>query len=142
MAYLYIKTLHLILIASWFAGLFYLPRIFVNLAQEDNEVSYARLILMAKKLYKFMTILAVLALLTGFILFYEIMQAHTSPKGWLHAKLLCIVLICGYHHGCKKILHKFELNNNKRGHVFYRWFNEIPVVFFSIICFLVIVKPF
>lgn len=139
MAYLWIKSFHLLFVASWFAGLFYLPRIFVNLAMETEPAAQARLILMAQKLYRFMTILAIPALLLGFGLLSYI---NISGAGWFHAKMLVVVLILGYHHACGRLLKKFEQQANTRSHVFYRWFNEVPVIMMAAAIILVIVKPF
>lgn len=135
---LWIKTFHLLFVMSWFAGLFYLPRIFVNLAQEDQQASRARLLLMARKLYRFMTILAVPAL--GFGLWLWLGYGITG--GWLHAKLVLVVLLIGYHHACGSLLRKFELGLNTRSHVWYRWFNEVPVLLLLATLVLVVVKPF
>lgn len=139
MAYLWIKSFHLLFVASWFAGLFYLPRIFVNLAMENEPAAQARLILMAQKLYRFMTILAIPALILGFALLSYI---DLSGAGWFHAKMLVVVLILGYHHACGRLLKKFEQQANTKGHVFYRWFNEVPVLMMTAAIILVIVKPF
>ncbi len=136
--YLYLKALHIVLVTSWFAGLFYLPRLFVNLADESNDNAYQRLILMSEKLYRFMTLLAIFALGSGIYL-YILMGKQGA---WMHAKLLLVVLLCGYHHGCKKLLHKFKAKQNKRSHVFYRWYNEIPVILLILIVYCVVVKPF
>ncbi len=135
---LYLKTFHIIMVVSWFAGLFYLPRIFVNLAQENNQIAYERLLLMASKLYRFMTIIALFALAFGLALYFEMGKQGT----WMHAKLFFVFLLCGYHHSCKKILYNFASNNNKHSHVFYRWYNEIPVILLLIITYLVVLKPF
>ncbi|MCE3000584.1 MAG: CopD family protein [Betaproteobacteria bacterium] len=135
---LWIKTFHLLFVMSWFAGLFYLPRIFVNLAQEDQPASRTRLLLMARKLYRFMTILAVPAL--GFGLWLWL--AYGISGGWLHAKLALVVLLIGYHHACGSLLRKFELGLNTRSHVWYRWFNEVPVLLLLATLVLVVVKPF
>jgi putative membrane protein len=126
------------MVVSWFAGLFYLPRIFVNLAQETNNIAYDKLMLMANKLYRFMTILAVFAIAFGLALYFEM----GKQGAWMHAKLFFVFLLCGYHHGCKKILYKFATNTNKRSHIFYRWYNEIPVLLLLIITYLVVLKPF
>ena len=134
---LWIKAFHIIFIASWFAGLFYLPRIFVNLAQETETVATARLLLMARKLYRFTTMLAVPALLLGAALL-----AYGFQGGWLHAKLALVVLVIGYHHSCGSILKKFENGVNKRSHKWFRWFNEVPVLLLTLIVILVVVKPF
>lgn len=139
MAYLWIKTLHIVLIASWFAGLFYLPRIFVNLAMETEPAAIDRLLLMSKKLYRFMTILMIPALVLGLILWlYYGMGQQTL---WMHLKLIIVLLLVGYHHMCKRLLTQFERGENQRSHIWYRWFNEIPVVGMLIAVALVVIKP-
>lgn len=135
---LWIKTFHLLFVISWFAGLFYLPRILVNLAMEDNETSYARLLLMARKLYRFMTLLAVPALIFGLWLWL----GYGISGGWLHAKLVLVVVLIGYHHACGSLLKKFEQKRNTRSHVWFRWFNEIPVLALFATLILVVLKPF
>lgn len=142
MGYLWMKAFHIVFIAAWFAGLFYLPRIFVNLAMETNEAAQARLLLMANKLYKFMTLLAIPALVLGFVLVGVYNIGIGPGNGWLHAKILVVLLIVGYHHGCGRLLRKFEKKLNTKGHVFYRWFNEVPVILMVIAVVLVVVKPF
>lgn len=141
---LWIKALHIVFVVSWFAGLFYLPRIFVNLAQETNTVATERLLLMARKLYRFTTMLAVPALVFGLILVWLQYGGAGGMKlpGWLHAKLTFVVLVIGYHHSCGSLLKKFEKNANRRSHVWLRWFNEVPVLMLLAIVLLVVVKPF
>lgn len=134
----WIKAFHIVFITAWFAGLFYLPRILVNLAMETDAATNARLLAMARKLYRFMSLLAVPAL--GFGLWLWL--GYGISGGWLHAKLALVVLLIGYHHGCGRLLTKFEQGKNTRSHVWYRWFNEIPVVFLLLIVVLVVVKPF
>ena len=137
---LWVKALHIVFIASWFAGLFYLPRIYVNLAMEDNEIAKARLLAMAHKLYRFMTILMIpaLALWVWLLLGYGIGQ-HSV---WMYLKLVLVLLLVGYHHLCKRLLQQFERGENSRSHVWYRWFNEIPVLGMLAAVILVVVKPF
>ncbi len=139
MAYLWIKTVHIVLIASWFAGLFYLPRIFVNLAMETEPAATQRLLLMANKLYRFMTILMIPALALGLILwlYYGVGQQSL----WMHVKLLIVLVLVGYHHICKRLLKAFERGENVRTHVWYRWFNELPVIGMFAAVALVIIKP-
>lgn len=137
---LWIKALHIVFIASWFAGLFYLPRIFVNLAMETEPAATARLLLMARKLYRFMSILAVPALALGLWLWLAVGIGQGS--GWMHAKLTLVVLLVGYHHVCGSMLKKFEQGINTRSHIWYRWFNEAPVVAMFAVVALVVVKPF
>ena len=135
---LWIKALHIVFVISWFAGLFYLPRIFVNLAQETETVAHARLLLMARKLYRFTSILMIPALVLGIWLWL----GYGFRGGWLHAKLALVLLAVGYHHACGSLLKKFENAANKRSHTWYRWFNEVPVVLLLAIVILVVVKPF
>lgn len=143
---LWVKALHIVFVASWFAGLFYLPRIFVNLALEKDAAATERLILMARKLYRFMTMLMIPALVFGLWLWlgYGIGKGPEGKgtAGWLHAKLAIVVLLIGYHHGCGALLKKFERGENKRGDTWYRWFNEIPVIGLLAAVILVVVKPF
>jgi putative membrane protein len=135
---LWIKAFHIVFIASWFAGLFYLPRIFVNLAQETETVATARLLLMARKLYRFTTMLMIPALALGLWLWL----GYGFKGGWLHAKLALVILAIGYHHACGSLLKKFENGANRRAHTWYRWFNEVPVLLLLAITILVVVKPF
>jgi putative membrane protein len=136
--YLWIKALHIVFIASWFAGLFYLPRIYVNLAQESNPAVVERLLGMARRLYRFTTILMVPALLLGLWLWL----GFGITGGWLHAKLALVILVIGYHHACGSLLKKFERGVNTRSHKWFRMFNEVPVLLLLAIVILVVVKPF
>ena len=135
---LWIKAFHIVFIASWFAGLFYLPRIFVNLAQESNPAVVERLLGMARRLYRFTTILMVPALLLGLWLWL----GFGIKGGWLHAKLALVLLVIGYHHACGSLLKKFERGVNTRSHKWFRVFNEVPVLLLLAIVILVVVKPF
>ncbi len=137
---LWIKALHIVFVTAWFAGLFYLPRIFVNLALETEPHARERLLFMAHKLYKFMTLLALAALAFGLWLWLGF--GIGSGAGWLHAKLALVVVLIGYHHGCSVLLKKFTEDRNTRSHVWYRWFNEVPVVVLLIVVILAVVKPF
>jgi len=139
---LWIKTFHIVFVASWFAGLFYLPRIFVNLAQEPDPAVQKVLLGMARRLYRFMTILALPAVALGLWLFIVYGIGKGPGNGWMHAKLGLVVLIAGYHHGCGILIKKFERGANTRSHIFYRWFNEIPVLMLVAVTALVVVKPF
>ncbi|CAN5313089.1 CopD family protein [soil metagenome] len=142
MLYLWVKSLHIVFIASWFAGLFYLPRILVNLAMERDVAATSRLLLMARKLYRFMSILAIPALALGFWLWLGFGIGKGPGSGWMHAKLTLVVVLLGYHHACGSLLKKFENGLNTRSHKWYRWFNEVPVVLFLAIVLLVVIKPF
>ncbi|MDP3137912.1 MAG: CopD family protein [Burkholderiaceae bacterium] len=139
---LWIKSLHIVFVASWFAGLFYLPRIFVNLAMvpAGSEAERARLLLMAHKLMRFSTMLAVPALAFGLWLWLG--YGVGSGGAWLHAKLFVVLLVLGYHHVCGRLLRTFEAGGPMHSHVWYRWFNEIPVLLLLAAVVLAVVKPF
>lgn len=139
---LWVKVFHILFVTSWFAGLFYMPRILVNLAMENHPPTTERLLLMARKLYRFMTVLAVLALIFGLWLWQGYGIGKGPGNGWLHAKLTLVILLIGYHHACGSLLKKFEKGVNKRSHVWFRWFNEVPVILLLAILILVVVKPF
>ena len=138
-AYLWTKTFHIVLIASWFAGLFYLPRIFVNLADEKNPEVYARLLGMANRLFRFMTILAIHAVLLGLALWLHFKIG--SGEVWMNAKIFFVIIVIGYHHACWGLLKKFRKGINTRSGVWYRWFNEAPVLLMVIVTTLVVIKP-
>lgn len=135
---LWIKALHIIFVTSWFAGLFYLPRLFVNHAMVDDSATKERLQLMERKLYRFMTPLGALALLFGLWLWL----VYGVSGGWLHAKLLLVCGLIGYHYYCGVLLEDFRNDRNRHSHIWYRWFNEIPVMILFAVIFLVVVKPF
>jgi putative membrane protein len=141
---LWVKAFHIVFIASWFAGLFYLPRIFVNLAMvpPDSEAERARLLLMARKLLRFTSVLAVPALALGLWLWLGYGIGRGPGNGWMHAKLALVLLTIAYHHGCAVLLRRFEAGASARGHRWYRWYNEVPVLFLAAIVVLVVVKPF
>lgn len=141
---LWIKSLHIVFVASWFAGLFYLPRIFVNLAMvaPESVAERERLMLMARKLMRFTTILAVPAVALGLVLWLYYGIGRGPGQGWMHAKLAVVVLALGYHHACGRLLRKFAVGGNNHGHVWYRWFNEAPVLMLLAAVVLVVVKPF
>lgn len=135
---LWLKSFHIVMVVSWFAGLFYLPRIFVNLAQETSPAALERLLGMGRRLYRFTTILMVPALVLGLWLWL----GYGIRGGWLHAKLALVILAIGYHHACGSLLKKFERGANVRSHTWYRYFNEVPVLLLLAIVILVVVKPF
>lgn len=137
---LWIKAFHIIFVTSWFAGLFYLPRILVNLAMlaPDAQAERARLLLMARKLYRFMMPLMLLALILGLWLWL----GYGITGGWMHAKLALVVGLIGYHHMCGGMIRRFERGENRHSHVWYRWFNEVPVLVLIAVVLLVVLKPF
>ena len=133
-----LKALHIIFVVSWFAGLFYLPRIFVNHAMVQDAATIERLALMERKLYRFVTPIGILAVVLGFWLWF----GYGFGGGWLHVKTLLVVFLIAYHLYCGKLLRDFAAGRNKHSHVWYRVFNEIPVVILFIVVFLVVLKPF
>ena len=138
MDYLIIKALHLFFVIAWFAGLFYLPRIFVNLAMAGDMVELARLKLMAGKLYRFMTPLGLIALALGLVLWL----GYGVSGGWRHAQLTLVAGLIVYHLMCRHFLQVFIADANTRSHTWFRVFNEIPVLMLLAVVLLVIVKPF
>ena len=138
----WVKAFHIVFVASWFAGLFYLPRIFVNLAMvpAGSEAERERLLLMARKLLRFTTLLSVPAIVLGLWLWLG--YGIGAGNGWMHAKLAVVVLTVAYHHVCARLLRQFEAGHNQRSHVWFRWFNEAPVLMLVAAVVLVVVKPF
>jgi putative membrane protein len=140
---LWVKALHVIFMVTWFAGLFYLPRLFVYHATEGNsEQMHQRYLVMEKKLFAIMTIGAVLTAIFGIWMLFSYGAALAASGGWLHAKLALVVLLIAYHVYCLKVMKEFRAGTNTRGHVFYRWFNEFPVLLLFGIIILVVVRPF
>ena len=144
MLMLWLKAFHIVFVASWFAGLFYLPRIFVNLAMvpagSDNE--RARLLLMAHKLLRFSNLIAPVALGLGLYLWLGYGIGLGPGNGWMHAKLTVVLLVVAYHLYCGWLLRRFDQGRMARSHVWFRWFNEIPVLLLVAAVLLVILKPF
>ena len=141
---LWVKAFHIIFVAAWFAGLFYLPRLFVNLAMvpADSHAERERLLLMAHKLHRFSTMLMVGALLLGLWVWLGFGASRFAGSGWLHAKLALVVAVIGYHHMNRRLLRSFEDLSNKRSHRWFRIYNETAVLLFAAIVVLVTVKPF
>jgi protoporphyrinogen IX oxidase len=137
---LWIKTFHVLFVMSWVAGLFYLPRILVNLAMvpPQSVAERDRLLVMGRKLLRFTTLLALPAL--GFGIWLWLGYGFTG--GWLHAKLAFVLALIGYHHGCGVLLRKFEQGRNTRSHKWFRVFNELSVLIVFVIIALVVIKPF
>ena len=137
---LWIKAFHIVFVASWFAALFYLPRLFVNLASvpADSHAERERLLLMARKLYRFGSLLMIPALALGLWLWL----GYGFKGGWLYAKLAIVVLAIGYHHACRSLLRRFETFSNQRSERWFRVFNETAVLLFAASVVLAVVKPF
>lgn len=135
---LWIKAFHIIFVVSWFAGLFYLPRLFVNHAMATEPAEIARLKLMEGKLYRFVTPIGALAIGFGVWLWV----GYGFSGGWLEAKTSLVTGLAGYHVYCGHLVRQFAADRNTRSHVFYRWFNEVPVLVLVAVVILVTVKPF
>ena len=141
---LWVKAFHIVFVASWLAGLFYQPRIFVNLAMvaPGSVAERERLLLMARKLLRFTTLLSVPAVGLGLWLWMYYRIGWGPGNGWMHAKLAVVVLVIGYHHACSVLLRKLADGSCRKSHRWFRWFNEVPVVLLLIAVVLVVVKPF
>lgn len=141
MTYLLIKAIHIIAMVCWFAGLFYLPRLFVYHAMSEDETSKARFCIMERKLYRGIMIPSMLA-----TIIFGLWLLHLNPAwlsmGWMHAKLVLVTILIAYNLLCGAQLKRFARGENARSHVFYRWFNEVPVLFLIAIVLLVVIKPF
>jgi len=135
---LVLKSLHIIFVVSWFAGLFYLPRLFVNHAMVEDAATAERLALMEHKLYRFMTPLGILAVGLGLWLWF----GYGFSGGWLHAKTTLVVGLVAYHLYCGRLMRDFAAGRNRRSHRWYRVFNEVPVLVLFAVVFLVVLKPF
>ena len=143
-SFLWVKAFHIVFVASWFAGLFYLPRLLVNLAlvPTDSHAERARLLLMARKLYRFANLLMGPALVLGVLLWLAYGVGRGPGNGWLYAKLVVVLAAIGYQHVCGSLLRGFAAGNNRRSDRWYRVFNELSVLLFSAAVVLVVVKPF
>ena len=139
---LWIKALHLIAMVCWFAGIFYLPRLFVYHAASEDEVGRERFKVMERKLYRGITTPSMVATLLfgGWLVSYN--ASGYLSQGWLHAKLMLIALLVVYHFYCGHLVKVFRDDKNTRSHVFYRWFNEVPVLILVAVIILASVKPF
>jgi putative membrane protein len=137
---LWIKAFHIIFVVSWFAGLFYLPRIFVNLAMvpADSIAEHERLLAMGRKLYRFTMWISVVAIAFGAWLWL----GYGLTGTWLYVKLALVAALVGYHHYCGRLLRGFAQGKNTRSHTWYRVFNELPVLGLVAIVILAVVKPF
>ena len=136
---LWVKVLHIVFMVTWFAGLFYLPRLFVYHADTQDEAGRARFKIMERKLYfGIMTPGALLTIAFGMWLWL----GYGISGGWLHAKLLLVAVLIGYHLWCGKLVADFKFDRNRHSHVWYRWFNEFPVLILIAVVILVVVKPF
>lgn len=139
---LYVKALHIVAVVTWFAGLFYLPRLFVYHAMTMDEPGKERFKIMERKLYRgIMTPSLIVTVILGLSMLIPYWSVYKTQI-WVHVKLTLVLLLIGYHLYCGQLLKAFAEDRNRHGHVFYRWFNEIPVIFLIAIALLVVVKPF
>ncbi|WP_275099935.1 CopD family protein [Sedimenticola hydrogenitrophicus] len=139
---MWLKAWHLIFMVTWFAGIFYLPRLFVYHAMTEDEAGNARFKMMERKLYYFTTPWMLLTLLFGFWMLYDYAWAAYGKMGWLHVKLLLIGLLVAYHLYCGRLVKQFARDQNLHSHVWYRWFNEVPVAILVAVVLLAVLKPF
>jgi putative membrane protein len=138
----WIEALHIISVVCWFAALFYLPRLFVYHAMAEDRISIERFKIMERKLSRGIATPAMLAALTFGIWLASLAPDYYLHQGWFLAKVTLVTLLVVYHHVCLYLLRQFRKDRNTRSHVFYRWFNEIPVLFLIAIVILVVVRPF
>ena len=142
--YLWVKAFHIVFVASWFAGLFYLPRLYVNLAmvESGSTAERERLLGMARRLYRFTLLLMWPALGLGAVLWLHYGVGLGPGSGWMHVKLALVVAVIVYQHACLRLLRGFERGSNTRSHRWLRVFNEVAVLLFIAIVVLVVIKPF
>jgi len=139
---IWVKAFHIIFMVAWFAGLFYLPRLFVNHAMSEDDAVRERLALMERKLYRFITPWMVLTIIFGLWLMFDYAWAAYAHMWWLHIKLLLVAALVIYHFYCGSIIRDLQINPTRRSHVWYRWFNELPVLVLFAAVILAVVKPF
>lgn len=140
---LWYKALHLIFMVTWFSGLFYLPRLFVYHAMSDDKISIDRFKIMEKKLfYGIATPGGLLTIIFGFCLLVSNGMTSYSGQLWLSLKIILIAVLVLYHIYCFSLLQDFKYNRNKHTHIWYRWFNEVPVLILVGIVLLAVIKPF
>ncbi|WP_404400256.1 protoporphyrinogen oxidase HemJ [Idiomarina seosinensis] len=139
---LWVKAFHVIFMVAWFAGIFYLPRLFVYHAMSEHPAVDQQFKVMERKLLFFVTPFAILTLVFGVILIAAYGSGWFAVSGWMHTKLLLVAFLYLYHGYCFKVLADFKNNRNKRSHRFYRVFNEIPVLILFAVVILAVVKPY
>ncbi|MCW8889269.1 MAG: CopD family protein [Sedimenticola sp.] len=139
---MWLKAWHLIFMVTWFAGIFYLPRLYVYHAMTDDQPGKERFKVMERKLYYFTMPWMILTLFFGFWMLYEYAWTAYSTMLWLHIKLALIGVLVIYHFYCGHLMRVFAADKNTRSHVWYRWFNEVPVVILFAVVLLASLKPF
>ena len=141
MTYLWLKAFHIIFVVCWFAGIFYLPRIMVYYAASEDPATRATLRVMARKLYRFITPFMFIAILLGFALIATNLDYYLAAR-WLWVKLLAVVCLVIYHYYCRRLVKAIESDTDEHSHVYFRVFNEVPVLFLFLIIILAVLKPF
>ena len=139
---IWVKAFHIIFMVAWFAGIFYLPRLFVNHAMSDDDAVKAQLGMMEKKLYRFITPWMVLTLVFGFWLLFDYAWVAYANMYWLHIKLALVAILIAYHFYCGRIIRQLASGKCQRSHIWFRWFNEFPVLVLFTVVILAVVKPF
>jgi len=139
---LWLKAFHIVFMVTWFAGLFYLPRLFVYHVMSEDQTSRERFQVMERKLFVIMSIGALATVVLGLWLMFGYTLHYAAPLGWLHAKLALAVLLVGYHLYCAKLMRDLRTGRDRRSHVFYRWFNEVPALMLVAMVVLAVVRPF
>jgi len=142
MSFTVLKTLHLVSMVSWFAALFYLPRLFVYHASATDKISQDRFVIMERKLYRGIMTPAMIATLVFGLWMAVLNWGYLKTQGWFHTKMVLAVLLIGYHHVCLAHLKRFARGENKKSHVYFRWFNEVPVIFLLLMVALAVIRPF
>jgi len=142
MLMLWLKAFHIFFVVSWFAGLFYLPRLFVYHAMAGDQATRDQLKVMERKLYRFVTPMMWLSIGLGLWMLYQYAWAAWSSMVWLHLKIILVTLLVVYHFYCGHLVRQFAADRNHHSHVWYRWFNEIPVLILLPVVILTIIKPF
>ena len=138
---LWLKALHIIFVVCWFAGLFYLPRIFVYYAASEHTDTRTQLAIMARRLYRFVTPFMFIAIALGLAMMSTNMEYYLQAK-WLWLKLAGVTFLVVYHFQCGRYVTRINEDRDTHGHVFYRFFNEVPVIFLFLIVILAVLKPF
>ncbi len=141
MAYLWLKALHIIFVVCWFAGIFYLPRIMVYYAASEHPETRRQLAVMSRKLYRFVTPLAVIAIIMGAIMIAMNLDYYMAAK-WLWLKLFAVACLIAYHLYCGRLVKALQEDTDEHTHVYFRVFNEVPVLFLFLIVILAVLKPF
>ena len=138
---LWVKSFHIIFLVSWYAGLFCLPRLFVHHAMSEDRATRERLQIMERKLFWFITPWAILTVILGFVLVGYYGWAAFTQMHWLHLKIALVAILIGFHVWCGKLMIDFRGEDNPHSHVWFRWFNEFPLLILVAVVLLVVLKP-